>query len=43
MKSKGASEIMAPAAVIVLDALPALGSGKIDYVKLSEIARQCAA
>jgi acyl-[acyl-carrier-protein]-phospholipid O-acyltransferase/long-chain-fatty-acid--[acyl-carrier-protein] ligase len=43
LKIKGASEIMAPASVLVLDALPLLGSGKVDYVKLAEIARQKAA
>ena len=43
LKIKGASEIMAPATVVVLDALPLLGSGKVDYVKLTEIARQKAA
>ncbi len=37
LKIKGASEIMAPAAVVVLDAMPLLGSGKVDYVKLAEI------
>jgi acyl-[acyl-carrier-protein]-phospholipid O-acyltransferase/long-chain-fatty-acid--[acyl-carrier-protein] ligase len=40
MKIKGASEIMTPAAVLVLDALPLLGSGKIDYVELAKIARE---
>ncbi|MGD0641250.1 MAG: AMP-binding protein, partial [Roseiarcus sp.] len=37
MKIKGASELMAPAMVLVLDALPLLGSGKIDYVQLAKI------
>ncbi len=40
MKSKGASEIMTPAAVLVLDALPLLGSGKVDYVQLAKIVRE---
>jgi acyl-[acyl-carrier-protein]-phospholipid O-acyltransferase/long-chain-fatty-acid--[acyl-carrier-protein] ligase len=40
MKIKGASEIMTPAAVLVLDALPLLGSGKIDYVELAKIVRE---
>lgn len=39
MKIKGASEIMTPAAVLVLDALPLLGSGKVDYVELEKIVR----
>jgi len=39
MKVKGASEIMAPAVVLVLEALPLLGSGKIDYVELAKIVR----
>jgi acyl-[acyl-carrier-protein]-phospholipid O-acyltransferase/long-chain-fatty-acid--[acyl-carrier-protein] ligase len=39
MKIKGASEIMAPAVVLVLEALPLLGSGKIDYVELAKIVR----
>ncbi len=40
LRIKGASEIMAPASVVVLDALPLLGSGKVDYVKLNEIVRR---
>ena len=40
MKTKGASEMMTPAAVIVLDEMPLLGSGKTDYVKLAEIVRE---
>ncbi|MGD1038177.1 MAG: acyl-[ACP]--phospholipid O-acyltransferase [Roseiarcus sp.] len=40
MKIKGASEIMAPAVVLVLEALPLLGSGKIDYVELARIVRE---
>ena len=40
MKIKGASEIMAPAAVLVLDALPLLGSGKVDYVELAKIVHE---
>ena len=39
MKIKGASEIMTPAVVLVLDALPLLGSGKVDYVELARIVR----
>ncbi len=40
MKIKGASEIMTPAVVLVLDALPLLGSGKVDYVELARIVRE---
>ena len=40
LRIKGASEIMAPASVIALDALPLLGSGKVDYVRLNEIVRR---
>jgi acyl-[acyl-carrier-protein]-phospholipid O-acyltransferase/long-chain-fatty-acid--[acyl-carrier-protein] ligase len=39
MKLKGASELMAPAVVVVLDEIPLLGSGKTDYVKLAEVLR----
>ena len=39
LKIKGASELMAPAQVIVLDEIPLLGSGKVDYVKLGEVLR----
>ena len=39
LKSKGASELMAPAQVVALDAVPLLGSGKTDYVRLTEIVR----
>ena len=38
-EDQGASEIMAPAAVLVLDAIPLLGSGKTDYVELEKIVR----
>ena len=40
MRIKGASEIMTPAAVLVLDVLPLLGSGKVDYVELAKIVRE---
>ena len=40
MKTKGASEIMTPAVVMVLDEMPLLGTGKTDYVKLAEIVRE---
>ena len=34
----GATELMVPRDVRVLDALPVLGTGKLDYVRLSEMA-----
>ncbi len=40
MKIKGASAIMAPASVVVLDAVPLLGSGKTDYVTLARTLRE---
>jgi acyl-[acyl-carrier-protein]-phospholipid O-acyltransferase / long-chain-fatty-acid--[acyl-carrier-protein] ligase len=36
MKAKGASEIMHPSSIVVLDAIPLLGSGKINYVALAK-------
>ena len=39
LKIKGASELMAPAQVVVLDEIPLLGSGKTDYAKLAETLR----
>ena len=39
MKGKGATELMVPAEVIVVDALPLLGSGKTDYVGLNRLVR----
>ena len=40
MKIKGASSIMAPASVVVLDAIPLLGSGKTDYIALAKALRE---
>ena len=40
LKIKGASEIMAPASIVVLDAIPLLGSGKTDYVALARMLRE---
>jgi len=34
MKTKGASEIMHPSSIVILDAIPLLGSGKTNYVAL---------
>ncbi len=39
MKAKGATELMMPAEIMVVDALPLLGSGKTDYVELNRMAR----
>jgi acyl-[acyl-carrier-protein]-phospholipid O-acyltransferase/long-chain-fatty-acid--[acyl-carrier-protein] ligase len=36
-KSKGASDMMAPAEIVVVDRLPLLGSGKVDYRALSAV------
>jgi acyl-[acyl-carrier-protein]-phospholipid O-acyltransferase/long-chain-fatty-acid--[acyl-carrier-protein] ligase len=40
MKIKGAAEIMRPSSVVVLDAMPLLGSGKINYVALAKALRE---
>ena len=40
LKIKGASEIMFPASVVVLDAIPLLGSGKTDYIALAKVLRE---
>jgi len=39
MKIKGASALMAPDSVVVLDAIPLLGSGKTDYIALAKLLR----
>ena len=36
MKTKGASEFMHPSSVQVLDEIPLLGSGKVNYVALAK-------
>ena len=38
--SRGASDMMVPAEVIMVDKLPLLGSGKIDNIALSQLARE---
>ena len=38
-RSKGASEMMAPSEVIVVDRLPLLGSGKVDYAGVTTLLR----
>ncbi len=40
LKIKGASPIMAPGSIVVLDAIPVLGSGKTDYVSLTRALRE---
>ena len=39
MKELGATELMVPAEILNLDALPLLGSGKTDYVELNRQVR----
>jgi acyl-[acyl-carrier-protein]-phospholipid O-acyltransferase/long-chain-fatty-acid--[acyl-carrier-protein] ligase len=39
LKRKQAAELMAPAEVRVIEAMPLLGSGKTDYVALGRLAR----
>jgi acyl-[acyl-carrier-protein]-phospholipid O-acyltransferase/long-chain-fatty-acid--[acyl-carrier-protein] ligase len=40
MKGKGATELMVPSEILVVDALPMLGSGKTDYVALDRLVRE---
>ncbi|HKN26893.1 MAG TPA: acyl-[ACP]--phospholipid O-acyltransferase [Roseiarcus sp.] len=40
LKIKGASEIMFPSSVVVLDAIPLLGSGKTDYIALARLLKE---
>jgi acyl-[acyl-carrier-protein]-phospholipid O-acyltransferase / long-chain-fatty-acid--[acyl-carrier-protein] ligase len=42
-RSQHASELMLPAEIIVLDKLPLLGSGKVDYLTLQKFVRDQAA
>ncbi len=37
-RTAGASELMVPKRIVVVDALPVLGSGKIDYAGVAELA-----
>jgi acyl-[acyl-carrier-protein]-phospholipid O-acyltransferase/long-chain-fatty-acid--[acyl-carrier-protein] ligase len=39
-RSQGASEMMAPSEIIVVDKLPLLGSGKVDHVALTKLVRE---
>jgi acyl-[acyl-carrier-protein]-phospholipid O-acyltransferase/long-chain-fatty-acid--[acyl-carrier-protein] ligase len=40
MKIQGASEIMHPSSIVVLEAIPLLGSGKTNYVALAKELRE---
>ena len=40
LKGQGAADVMAPAEVLTLDAIPLLGLGKTDYVALAKIVRE---
>jgi acyl-[acyl-carrier-protein]-phospholipid O-acyltransferase/long-chain-fatty-acid--[acyl-carrier-protein] ligase len=42
-KSRGASDLMIPAEVLVVDRVPVLGSGKLDYVGVTRLVRERAA
>jgi acyl-[acyl-carrier-protein]-phospholipid O-acyltransferase/long-chain-fatty-acid--[acyl-carrier-protein] ligase len=42
-KGKGASELMIPAEIVVVDKVPVLGSGKLDYVGVARLVRERAA
>jgi acyl-[acyl-carrier-protein]-phospholipid O-acyltransferase/long-chain-fatty-acid--[acyl-carrier-protein] ligase len=39
-RRKGASDLMVPAEVVILDKLPLLGSGKVDLVAVSRLIRE---
>jgi acyl-[acyl-carrier-protein]-phospholipid O-acyltransferase/long-chain-fatty-acid--[acyl-carrier-protein] ligase len=42
-KSKGASELMVPAEVVVMEKIPVLGTGKIDMVGVAKLVKERAA
>ncbi|MET0638876.1 MAG: hypothetical protein ABWZ19_02540, partial [Hyphomicrobium sp.] len=42
-RQKGATELMVPADILVVEKIPLLGSGKPDYVASLELAKQAAA
>jgi acyl-[acyl-carrier-protein]-phospholipid O-acyltransferase/long-chain-fatty-acid--[acyl-carrier-protein] ligase len=42
-RQKGASDLMIPADVLVVDKVPVLGSGKLDYVGVANLVREHAA
>jgi acyl-[acyl-carrier-protein]-phospholipid O-acyltransferase/long-chain-fatty-acid--[acyl-carrier-protein] ligase len=39
MKERGAAELSIPAEILIVETLPRLGSGKIDYVELNRLVR----
>jgi acyl-[acyl-carrier-protein]-phospholipid O-acyltransferase/long-chain-fatty-acid--[acyl-carrier-protein] ligase len=39
-KSKGAAELMVPSEVLVIDAVPVLGAGKVDHVGVVKLVRE---
>jgi acyl-[acyl-carrier-protein]-phospholipid O-acyltransferase / long-chain-fatty-acid--[acyl-carrier-protein] ligase len=39
-KSKGASDLMIPSGVVVLEKIPVLGTGKVDNLAVTELAQQ---
>ncbi|OYU49856.1 MAG: acyl-[ACP]--phospholipid O-acyltransferase [Rhizobiales bacterium PAR1] len=39
-KSKGASDLMIPADVVIVDAIPVLGSGKLDFVGVTRLVKE---
>jgi acyl-[acyl-carrier-protein]-phospholipid O-acyltransferase / long-chain-fatty-acid--[acyl-carrier-protein] ligase len=41
-KGKGASDLMIPSDIIVVDKVPVLGSGKLDYVGVANLVRELA-
>ena len=43
MKISGASEIMHPSSIVVLETIPLLGSGKTNYVALAKALRDSGA
>ena len=42
-KGMGATELMLPAQIVVVDSIPLLGSGKIDYPAVGRMAEKMAA
>jgi acyl-[acyl-carrier-protein]-phospholipid O-acyltransferase / long-chain-fatty-acid--[acyl-carrier-protein] ligase len=40
MRAKGATELMVPAEILVVDEIPLLGSGKTDFVSLNRLVRE---
>lgn len=40
MKQRGANELMSPSQIMLVEALPLLGSGKTDYVTLNRLVRE---